>query len=103
MLARSSRRALIWMLLHARRTCASAERRQLDEFLHLHRAERTETDVAWLAALMERCGSVAYARTFAQGMAGAAIHEFALAYGDLPESRDKAFLASLVPWVFDRP
>jgi geranylgeranyl diphosphate synthase type II len=91
------------MLLHARRTCAPAERRRLDDFLRLHRADRTEADVAWLSALMDRCGSVAYARTFAQGLAGAAIHEFALAYGDLPETRDKAFLANLVPWVFDRP
>jgi geranylgeranyl diphosphate synthase type II len=91
------------MLLHARRTCTARERRRLDAFLGLDRHARTAADVAWLAALMEKQGSIDYARSFAQGLAGAALHEFELAYGDLPETRDKAFLANLVPWVFDRP
>lgn len=91
------------MLLHTRRSCTVAERRELDAFLALNRAARTESDVAWLAGLMEKLGSADYARTVAQGLAGAAIHEFGVAYGHLPDSRDKAFIAGLVPWVFERP
>jgi geranylgeranyl diphosphate synthase type II len=90
------------MLLHVRRSCTAGERRRIDEFLRLDRGHRTAADVDWLLGLMERYGSIAYARMVAEGLAGAALHEFAVAYGDLPETRDKAFLASLVPWVFDR-
>jgi geranylgeranyl diphosphate synthase type II len=39
----------------------------------------------------------------AQAMAGAALHEFTAAYGHLPPSRDKSFIAALPTWVFTRP
>jgi geranylgeranyl diphosphate synthase type II len=91
------------MLLHTRRACTAAQRRRLDAFLSLRRPDRTEKEVGWLAELMHRHGSAAYARTVAEALAGAATHEFDLAYGHLPESRDKAFIAGLVPWVFQRP
>ena len=43
------------------------------------------------------------AQSVAAGMAGAAAHEFTLAYGDLPPSPDRDFIAGLVPWIFERP
>jgi geranylgeranyl diphosphate synthase type II len=91
------------MLLHARRTCAHPDRIRLDAFLNLRRRERTSEDVLWLADLMVEQGSIDYARTVAGAMAGAAQHEFEIAYGALPTSRDKSFLAGLIPWVFERP
>lgn len=91
------------MLIHARRTCGSADRRTLDEFLALRRGDRTAEMVRWVADLMQRQGSLDHARTMAAAMAGAAQHEFTLAYGHLPPSRDKTFIAGLVPWVFVRP
>jgi geranylgeranyl diphosphate synthase type II len=90
------------MLIHARRTCTAADRRTLDEFLALRRGERTSEAVLWLADLMERQGSLAHARMVAAALAGAALHEFSLTYGHLPPSRDKTFIAGLVPWVFER-
>ena len=90
------------MLIHARRTCGEADRRRVDGFLRFSRAERTPAAVRWLADLMRAQGSIAYARTVAGALAGAATHEFSLAYGHLPPSRDKSFIAGLVPWVFDR-
>jgi hypothetical protein len=36
-------------------------------------------------------------------MAGAAMHEFALAYEGLPPSADLDFIAGLAPWIFERP
>jgi hypothetical protein len=36
-------------------------------------------------------------------MAGAATHEFALAYDALSPSPDLSFLAGLIPWIFERP
>jgi geranylgeranyl diphosphate synthase type II len=58
----------------------------------LEREERIERVVA----LMERSGSIDYACAFADGLAGAALAEFDAAMGWLPETRDKAFLRSLV-------
>ncbi len=91
------------MLIHLRRVCSPAERREIDAFLGLRRQDRTLEQVLWLAALMERHGSIAYARAVAGAMAGAAAHEFDLVYGDLPASDDRSFLAGLIPWVFERP
>jgi hypothetical protein len=45
---------------------------------------------------MEDRGSIDYACAFADGLAGAALAEFGPAMTGLPESRDKAFLRSLV-------
>jgi hypothetical protein len=42
------------------------------------------------------------ARTVAGALAGAAEHEFGRAYGHLPPSQDKDFIAGLIPWVFER-
>jgi geranylgeranyl diphosphate synthase type II len=90
------------MLIHARRTCGDGERDQIDAFLALRREERTPGQIGWLAGLMARLGSIDYARTVAEALAGAAEHEFALAYGHLPPSPDKDFIAGLIPWVFER-
>jgi geranylgeranyl diphosphate synthase type II len=91
------------MLLHVLQACSREERAGIVEFLALHRAERTETKVQWLAGLMQRYGSLDYASGVATALAGAAMHEFDLAYGHLPASRDKDFIAGLVPWLFERP
>jgi geranylgeranyl diphosphate synthase type II len=90
------------MLIHARRTCDPTERDTIDNFLALRRADRTREQVRWLADLMERQGSVAYARTVAGALAGAAEHEFSIAYGHLAPSYDKDFIAGLIPWIFER-
>ena len=52
--------------------------------------------------LMERYGSLDYAREIGHGLAGAALHEFAGIFGRLPASRDKDFLRGLVTWIFER-
>ena len=43
-----------------------------------------------------------FAAAFLVLCAGAARHEFALVYGDLPDSRDKQFIAALPRWVLER-
>ena len=91
------------MLIHAHRHCSSAERARLEGFLALPREERATEEVLWLAELMEHLGSIRHAREVAAGMAGAAAHEFSLAYGGLPASPDRSFLAGLVSWIFERP
>jgi geranylgeranyl diphosphate synthase type II len=90
------------MLIHALREAQMAERHRLTELLARPREERRLEDVAWMRDLLQECGSIEYARRFAHGLAGAALHESALIYGDLPDSRDKAFMQSLATWVFER-
>jgi geranylgeranyl diphosphate synthase type II len=91
------------MLIHVRRTASAADRERVDAFLALKRTDRSAEEVRWLADLMRRRGSLEHGRTMAQAMAGAALHEFSAAYGHLPDSRDKAFIAALPAWVFTRP
>jgi geranylgeranyl diphosphate synthase type II len=91
------------MLIHVRRACTDPERRRLDAFLARARDERSEAEVLWIVQLMQRLGSIDYAREVAAAMAGAAQHEFSLAYGGLAPTEDLSFIAGLVPWIFDRP
>jgi geranylgeranyl diphosphate synthase type II len=90
------------MLIHARQTCGGSDRAMLDEFLGLKRQDRTPAMVEKVVDLMHRQGSIAHARTVGQGLAGAAAHEYELAYGGLAPSRDRSFLEGLVPWIFER-
>jgi geranylgeranyl diphosphate synthase type II len=91
------------MLIHARRHASPQDQVRLDVFLTKPRPDRAPQEVLWLAGLMRSLGSIDHARSVAAGMAGAATHEFALAYGGLPPSPDRSFLAGLVNWVFERP
>ncbi len=90
------------MLNHAYRNATRWERERLDKFLDPERQQRTPEQVGWIRRLMDEYGSVEYARSIAHGLAGAALHEYAGIYGDLPESRDKQFVHGLVTWVFER-
>lgn len=91
------------MLIHVRAACSGPQRRRLDAFLGKPRAERAPDEVLWLAALMQRLGSIDHGRAVAAAMAGAAAHEFTLAYGGLPPSSDLSFIAGLPTWIFERP
>lgn len=90
------------MLIHLLNALASQERLRLARVLGLPRAERSAEDIRWIREEMERHGSIAYARQVAHGLAGAALHEFSLAYEQLPDSPDKRFLAALPLWVIER-
>lgn len=90
------------MLNHVYRQATLHERGRLASLLDPSRELRTAEQVEWIRALMEDYGSVAYARGIAHGLAGAALHEYACIYDDLPDSRDKQFIRGLVTWVFER-
>ena len=87
------------MLIHLLRTAPRAAR---DEALRLvgPAGERSglgrEERIERVIALMEDSGSIDHACAYADGIAGAALAEFAPAMAGLPETRDKAFLRSLV-------
>jgi len=90
------------LLVHAYRHCSPAERAKLTKLFQRPREHRTEEDVDWILSLMAACGSVQYVGRFAHALAGAALHEFDLIYGNLPPSKDKKFIQGLANWIFQR-
>ena len=78
------------------------ERIELGRILGLERPGRTVDDVTWIRERMDHYGCIEYARRVAHGLAGAGMHEFRTAYGELPDSQDKRFLESLATWVLER-
>jgi len=78
------------------------ERERIREVLAPPREQRTSASVQWLRKLMDVYGCIEYARALAHGLAGAAVHEFELLFGDLPDGRDLHFLESLPRWVIER-
>jgi geranylgeranyl diphosphate synthase type II len=90
------------MLIHLLRASTDNERASIAEFLAQPRGERRSADVTWIRDRMDAYGSLAYAQQVAQGLAGAALHEFGSAYAGLPDSRDKEFVAQLASWVLER-
>jgi geranylgeranyl diphosphate synthase type II len=78
------------------------ERAELQALLALPREGRRPAQVRRVRDLMDRYGCIDYARHIAHGLAGAALHEYSLIYGHLPDSRDKRFIEGLVTWVFER-
>jgi geranylgeranyl diphosphate synthase type II len=74
----------------------------LQALLSTPRTARRVNDVRWVRRAMQRYDCIEYGRQFAHGLAGAARHEFAVAFGSLPESRDKRFIDALPAWVIER-
>jgi geranylgeranyl diphosphate synthase type II len=90
------------MLIHLFAHATSSERKRLASILGEPRESRTDADVRWVLERMDAHGSIDYARQVAHGLAGAAQYEFENLYGQLPDSRDKQFLAALPVWVIER-
>jgi geranylgeranyl diphosphate synthase, type II len=90
------------MLIHTIRESTPGERARLSELLCRPREERTLGEVTWMRKLMEKYGCTEYARKIAQGLVGAALHEYSLLSAGLPDSRDKSFLEQMVTWVIER-
>lgn len=90
------------MLIHLLEHASEPEYERVRRLLNLPRHARSHAEVAWVRDLMDFYGSIEHAREVAQGLAGAAVHEFSQLYGSLPESRDKRFVAALPEWVIQR-
>lgn len=90
------------MLIHLLENATPTERVEVETFLALPRDKRDEAGVRRVRRLMDRYGSMDYARQVAHGLVGAAMYEFELLYSGLPDSRDKEFIAALPRWVIER-
>jgi geranylgeranyl diphosphate synthase type II len=90
------------MLVRLLRAATRFERARLERFLALPRSEKAAHAVAWVRERMDHYGCLEYARQAAHGLAGAAQHEFSIAFAGVPDSRDKRFLEELPAWVLER-
>jgi len=90
------------MLIHLLRHASANERARLASILERPRIDRTPDDAEWILARMTEQGSLEHARKIAHGLAGAASHEFSLAFDALPDTRDKRFVRGVVSWVLER-
>jgi geranylgeranyl diphosphate synthase type II len=90
------------ILIHALSHCGSRQRERLQRFLAKPRAARRAVEVEWVYGLLERCGSLAYSRSIARYLAGAALAEYRLSFGSLPDSPEKQFLEQLILYMVER-
>ncbi len=90
------------LLIHAYRHASSVERARLTRLFRRPREKRSREDIAFVLSLIAEHGSFDYVRQFAHALAGAALHQFASIYRDLPPSRDKEFIHGLASWIFNR-
>jgi Geranylgeranyl pyrophosphate synthase len=90
------------VLIHTMKRANAVERERLRKFLSKPRIKRSAQAVAWVYSLMHKYHSIEYARNCANQLAEAALAQFELAYGELPNSPDKDFLYNIVLYMIER-
>jgi len=90
------------MLIHALNHCGPREKERMRRFLAKPRRRRSTDEVNWVYRVMRKYGSIDFARSCAHQLAGAALREFVVAYGDQPDSEHKRFIESLVLYMIER-
>jgi len=90
------------ILIHTLNNCTESEKERMRLFLLTPRAHRSEKDVKWVYRLISKYDSIEYARTRAYQLAGAALREFFVAYGGIPDSDDKNFIQDIILYMIER-
>lgn len=90
------------MLIHLLNNCTKVEKESIKSFLSKPRNDRSFTDIEWIYSLMEKYHSIEFARSIANQLAGAALREFFVAYGDRPDSDDKQFIHEIILYMIER-
>ena len=90
------------VLIHLLNACDPAELERMRRFLSRPRPERTRRQVRAVYRLLDKYGSIEYARTAARQLAGAALREFFIAYREAPDSDDKQFIEGIVLYMVER-
>ena len=90
------------MLIHLLNNATPAEYQYILNFLALPRKDRSSYKVTEIYELMLKYKSIKLARTKARHLAGAALREFHIAYGQLPDSKDKKLIESIILYMIER-
>ncbi|MBX3234358.1 MAG: polyprenyl synthetase family protein [Labilithrix sp.] len=84
-------------------SCATPDEKTFaHRFLGTPRAGKSARDLERMLGLIEKYDCVEYARRYAQGLVGAALHDFDAGFEHLPASRDKEFLRGLSTWIIEQ-
>lgn len=90
------------MLIHLLANTDGTEKDFLTGFLDRSRGDRSLDDIDNVANLMRSHGSIEYGRQYALALAEMAADAFGQAFGTLPVSPDRRFLAETVDFVVSR-
>jgi geranylgeranyl diphosphate synthase type II len=90
------------MLIHVLNHSDPQDKEWLRTFLSRPRQQRTDEEVRRVYELMDKHGSIDAARSSARQLAGAALREYFVAYGDRPDTKDKEMIQSLVIYMIER-
>lgn len=90
------------MLIHLLRSTQGREHKRLEDFLRTPRQARSIDETQWVLEQMTARGSLAFARSAARHLAGAALGEAIEALRDVPDSPDKGFLLELPLFIVGR-
>jgi geranylgeranyl diphosphate synthase type II len=90
------------MLIHLMNVCTEDERTRLMNFLSEPRSRRTAVDVKWVYELMTKYDAIEFARKGSRQLAGGALREFFVAYGEVPELEDKQFIQNIIHYMIER-
>lgn len=90
------------MLIHLLNNATSKEKKRIVNYLRNCRGEETNGTAAWVLDRMKHYNSIDYAREVSKNMAGAALKEFYSSFGDVPTSKDKDLLESIIMYMINR-
>jgi geranylgeranyl diphosphate synthase, type II len=90
------------MLIHLFRCASATERRTLEEFVALPRAQKQLADAQTVLGIMHKRGSVEYALTVAERFAHAGVRSFEEQLRDVPETEAKGVLRQIAHYVTTR-
>lgn len=90
------------MLIHLFQHCTSAELKKIQHFLSIPIRERNKKTAGDILQMMHKYESIRYSKNIAKYMAGAAIKEFYTLFSGLPDSKDKAFIESIILYMINR-
>lgn len=90
------------MLIHLLRQLDTREAARVATYLGQPRTARSMRDTHWILDQMRSRGSLDHARAVTKQLAGAALYEFAQAFGDVPESDEKRFLNQVISYMVSR-
>jgi geranylgeranyl diphosphate synthase type II len=90
------------MLIHLLNRCNPRQQAMLRRFLALSRERRSRRAVEQVREMMDRYGSIDYARRAARQLAGAALIEALAAFRGLPETPEKQFILQMILYVVER-
>lgn len=89
------------LIVHLFRALQGSDRDELARLMSLPREARNVDEVAWVRARMIDQGSEGFARGCLASLAGAALHEADVAFGDLSDSIARDALFAIVPHLLD--